>query len=214
MLSLWRRQLNDAVRQIRLFGYVDPTPWHDATIAALYPHALEYALRGYGDAIDRAERPAAWEKANPFRDAVSAVARLARNIALTVALAINGTTAARANEVARAAARERADQTELRRRLSPVFNDRRRAATIAANEMTRALHGGQLEGARDSGHTVKQWLAQNGACEFCRAMNGETVPIDEPFLVTSYGPVMGPPSHSNCRCTLLTRRESSPALDR
>jgi hypothetical protein len=48
----------------------------------------------------------------------------------------------------------------------------------------------------------KRWIAGGvNTCDFCVKMDGADVPLDQPFM-GPYGPVMRPPIHPMCRCTL------------
>jgi HK97 family phage portal protein len=63
----------------------------------------------------------------------------------------------------------------------------------------------------------KEWLANPGACEFCRSLNGSILTLGSTFVpkgssidgadggsrINDYEDVNHPPIHSNCRCTLI-----------
>lgn len=90
-----------------------------------------------------------------------------------------------------------------------IFRDPSRAFTIATTETQRAVHGGQLLVAEESGIVKsKRWLASSDACDDCLALVqlGE-VPLDKPFWVNprggSYAVCMAPPLHPRCMCSLL-----------
>jgi hypothetical protein len=94
---------------------------------------------------------------------------------------------------------------KLAARVRSVF-DTPRAMAIARTESNRAVSGGGLLAAKESGVVSgKTWLASREACPLCRALDGKTVPLDEPFIILSKGPpayriVMHPPYHPNCTC--------------
>lgn len=96
---------------------------------------------------------------------------------------------------------------ELTGEVMRIFRDPERAMTIAATEVSRAYHAGQLIAAKKSGVVSgKQWLASSDACELCLKLNGKIVPLDEPFAVIGSGPyarVMFPPGHPRCFCTWI-----------
>jgi SPP1 gp7 family putative phage head morphogenesis protein len=49
----------------------------------------------------------------------------------------------------------------------------------------------------------KTWMAEPDACDICLPLDGETVPVSEPFRSGD----MTPPAHPNCRCDItLTSR--------
>jgi hypothetical protein len=65
---------------------------------------------------------------------------------------------------------------------------------------------------RDFGYMVRKlWLANfvnNVPCEFCQALHGEEVGLDEDFptdsnLLKVYGDLKGPPRHPRCKCRLV-----------
>lgn len=99
--------------------------------------------------------------------------------------------------------------------LAQVFQDPHRASMIAASESSRLYHGGQLITAEESGQVHgKTWLASSDACEECLALNGKSVPLDEPFVDRPgrYGRVMHPPLHPFCMCSLTYELLSSAQL--
>lgn len=65
---------------------------------------------------------------------------------------------------------------------------------------------------RDFGFLVRKlWLANfvnNVPCEFCQALHGTEVPLDDDFptdtnLLKVYGDLKGPPRHPRCKCRLV-----------
>lgn len=84
---------------------------------------------------------------------------------------------------------------------------RQRAQTIAETEMAFAYNAAAdavvqqniKDGYFDSG-VQKYWLtaADERVCDECGALDGETVPIDEPFSIG----VKLPPAHPRCRCAV------------
>ena len=102
--------------------------------------------------------------------------------------------------------------TQTTQALAQVFQDPHRASMIAASESSRLYHGGQLITAEESGQVHgKTWLASSDACEECLALNGKSVPLDEPFVDRPgrYGRVMHPPLHPFCMCSLTYELLSS-----
>lgn len=88
---------------------------------------------------------------------------------------------------------------------------RQRALTVARTESVRAVSQGQLaswQSAADDGllqrhRTSRQWRASPGACkEICEPMDDQVVPFDAPFLTPDGEPLMAPPAHPSCRCTV------------
>lgn len=93
---------------------------------------------------------------------------------------------------------------------------RRRAITIARTETTDAQAHGQTEAWREAAaagelpsSTQQEWGAADHSprlSDICRELDGQTVPLGEPF----YSEVLGqyvdrPPAHPNCRSVLLLR---------
>jgi SPP1 gp7 family putative phage head morphogenesis protein len=84
-----------------------------------------------------------------------------------------------------------------------------RAQMIATTEITRSYaQGNQLAGEAmkkewPDVEVVKKWYTNNDdrVCDICGPMDGEEVPIDEPF---SSGDDQ-PPAHVNCRCWTASR---------
>lgn len=87
--------------------------------------------------------------------------------------------------------------------IEPYFGDVR-ASMIAVTETTRAFAEGQLMAAEElrkefpDVQIYKTWFTNNDdlVCDVCGPLDGQEVPIDEPF---SSGDDK-PPSHVNCRC--------------
>jgi hypothetical protein len=85
-----------------------------------------------------------------------------------------------------------------------------RAETIARTETMAASNAGAHDAwadARDNGllpdGCLREWVASsedNGACEPCADMDGDTAPLDGEFE-SADGPIDGPPLHPRCRCT-------------
>lgn len=93
---------------------------------------------------------------------------------------------------------------DLAERLGDIFAPER-AQTIAATEASRALHGGQVLAAKESGIVKgKVWLASADACKKCLALNGKEVGLDEAFAVERgggpYSVILHPPYHPRCFC--------------
>jgi hypothetical protein len=89
-------------------------------------------------------------------------------------------------------------------RVEKVFDeaDESRAETIAKTETSRARHAAEIETAKESGVVKgKKWLKSADCCPACDAMTEKTIPLDQPYTTTDYGPVGGPPLHPNCACS-------------
>jgi len=91
---------------------------------------------------------------------------------------------------------------------------------IARTEDSRAQHAGYDEQMKRAGARERVWMANPGACEFCAALNGKVVGIDQPFfpvgstfqvdredgsqasMSLDYADVEYPPLHPSCVCTV------------
>jgi SPP1 gp7 family putative phage head morphogenesis protein len=96
-----------------------------------------------------------------------------------------------------------------RLRKEGLVDSRNRAERIARTMASHASNAGTLQGYRAMGVGKKMWLtavsAESGTLDL--ELNGTIVPIDEQFTRNKLGPVLHPPLHPNCRCTII------PALD-
>lgn len=94
----------------------------------------------------------------------------------------------------------------LAAKVREIFASPERAFRIAVTESSRAINGGQLLAAKESGVAKsKTWLASADACARCLELDGKNVPLNAPFYVDSkggpYATVMHPPLHPYCMCT-------------
>lgn len=94
----------------------------------------------------------------------------------------------------------------LAKKVREIFADPYRAHLIASSESSRAVHGGQLLAAKDSGVVTKKvWLSSSDSCDLCQSLDGLEKNLDEPFIVIGTGPyarVMYPPAHPACMCSM------------
>lgn len=108
------------------------------------------------------------------------------------------------NELTANAISEGLTNDELATRISEGFEfSQARAERIARTETAEADVQGTLTGFRESGVvTGKEWSADASACDFCAALDGTVVGLDE--LFDHDGDLIdGPPAHPNCRCSIL-----------
>lgn len=100
---------------------------------------------------------------------------------------------------------------DLARKLSTKKDEylKYRTNMIARTETANALNAGHLElwnqaadeKLIDPKKSEKEWVAGPGACLDCKEMNGERVPIDEPWITPDGDPVMEPSQiHPSCNC--------------
>lgn len=110
---------------------------------------------------------------------------------------------------------------QMRGRVGSVMGDQAgkyRAEMIAATEVARAECAGQDLQMKEFGARRKVWRANPEACEWCRALDGMTISIDEVFFeqgtsltipnadggekttFLDYSDIPTPPLHPWCRC--------------
>lgn len=69
-------------------------------------------------------------------------------------------------------------------------------AAVIANESALAVY-------RQTGVRRLRWVANPDACDFCQALDGAVVGIEEPFFGTGgYADRIRPPAHLGCNCTI------------
>lgn len=102
------------------------------------------------------------------------------------------------------------DVDELANRIGDLIGDDARAETIARTETISASVNGQqelwdqaVEEGLLTGTESQEWIItpDDRLCPICEAIEGQTVPLGEPF-VTDDGEVDGPPAHPRCRCAV------------
>ena len=96
--------------------------------------------------------------------------------------------------------------------------NKKRSVMIARTETSRAEHAGQKETWKNSGLVTKLvWLASDDPCQYCIALDGETVAIEGNFrelgdkvvaadgtvLDVDFQPIGHPPAHPQCRCSVV-----------
>ncbi len=97
-----------------------------------------------------------------------------------------------------------------------------RAGVIAVNESTRAANRGAVEAWRQGGIRRKEWLTSDSPCDYCAALQGTIVGIDEVYLsegtdfqppgtdrplTIDYQDVEGGNAHVNCVCVVMPVEE-------
>lgn len=109
---------------------------------------------------------------------------------------------------------------KLRKRIQDVYGDatKTRSKLIARTETIAASNEASNEAYRQSPLVnYKEWHTEPDACEYCRALNGKIIGLDQSFAPLgtevngtegskysiSYEAIMHPPLHPNCRCAIL-----------
>lgn len=89
---------------------------------------------------------------------------------------------------------------------------RQRALLIARTETIAASNAGQqlqwTQAVKDGllrGNEKQRWVVafDERLCKVCRQLHGQAVPLGQPFISASLGPVLRPPAHPNCRCSIV-----------
>lgn len=108
--------------------------------------------------------------------------------------------------------------SKLRNRIRTVYDaTKSRAERIARTESLAVSNEGALEAYKQSPMVnAKEWSAEIDACEFCKALNGKVIGLNEHFLgfgqsmesgdnqmTANYESIVHPPLHPNCKCSLL-----------
>lgn len=102
------------------------------------------------------------------------------------------------------------DVDELADKIGDLIGDDSRAETIARTETISASVNGQqelwdqaVEEGLLTGDEQQEWIItpDDRLCPICEAIEGQTVPLGEPFE-TEDGEVDGPPAHPRCRCAV------------
>lgn len=91
---------------------------------------------------------------------------------------------------------------EAAARLASVFDNPKRAQTIADTEVVRAYTEGRILVAEATNLTVtKDWVISAGACQLCIDNSRQPgLPIRAVYAATQ---TVGPPGHPRCRCDLV-----------
>ena len=103
-----------------------------------------------------------------------------------------------------------ASLSELHETLKPAFGAAR-ASVIAATETTRAYASGEMAAYQAEGYSEWSWVAQRDeqSCPICGKLAGTRVRIGQPFGEYHGTPILQPPAHPNCRCTVRVVEEKS-----
>lgn len=106
---------------------------------------------------------------------------------------------------------------------APVLGHARAVRAGISDAVNRAGNAGEVAVAKAAGVNIV-WVAETNACVHCLAYSGRVVAAGERFpggltyAAVSYhkAPIVSPPRHPNCRCTLepLVAREYADALRR
>lgn len=129
-------------------------------------------------------------------------------------------TEARIKEILEEGISNKLPAQEIKKNLSNIMNtDEWRVKRLALTETNRAGNSGSIYAMEQVGKEAdikinKVWQAQDGACEYCVALNGKTVGISDEFVAkgdeiegaeggkrkNDFGHMDVPTAHPNCSC--------------
>ena len=134
----------------------------------------------------------------------------------------NEETALKIQKAIAAGLAEGEDVAALSKRIEAIYKDAKgyRATRIANTEAHKAVNQGVAEAYSQAGYRRVKWVANPGACEFCRAMDGTIKEIGTPFIPTgasiqgeeggeylnNYVDITYADAHPNCTCYLVPER--------
>ena len=131
----------------------------------------------------------------------------------------NEETALKIQKAIAAGLAENEDVAALAKRVEAIYKEARgyRATRIANTEAHKAVNQGVAEAYSQAGYRRMQWVANPGACEFCKAMDGTIKDIGAPFVplgasitgenggeyLNNYTDILYADAHPNCTCYLI-----------
>lgn len=117
-----------------------------------------------------------------------------------------------------------ASAEEIDAELDRIFNQKKQtdAERLARTEAHLANQQGLMEGYKTAGYTFVEWVAESGACEYCREQNGQRKAIGSYFILlgdmvegeeggsveNTWRDIDTPPAHANCRCIVMPAESS------
>lgn len=181
--------------------------WVDKSVDYIVPYLLPYWRRGIRAASGEVARAGHPTNTRALRDEMmdelrEQVRRMLRETAKTTQDAIN----AKLREARRKLKAKKPNAlsgvlTEIQTQL----RSKDRALKIADTETEYAKNGGGQLVYKESEAKGKTWVCDANPCKHCAALNGKTVPLNQPFWVNPaggpYAIVLHPPRHPNCRCS-------------
>jgi len=132
---------------------------------------------------------------------------------------ISETSAETVRQIVRQGVDEALPMIDIQRKLETKLglNNKARAEMIAQTETIRAANAGAVNAYKDAGIEQLEWVASSEPCEFCEAMDGKIIGIEESFaalndtvsgtqggsMKLSYEETNHPPLHPGCQCTAV-----------
>ncbi len=198
----------------------DAAVWDRALAQLAYEHVKNSIIRGARTAAAQYDIALSFDVLNPE------VLRWLEQYSGLMANRVNDTVRETLRMVLSDAIANGERGTALRDRIMSVMNgeaNAKRAEMIARTEIARAEHAGRQKQLADAGYTRKVWRTNQDACEFCQALEGMTVEIEQDFfkrgdqialeredstedspalnvLKLDYADTPHPPLHPRCRC--------------
>jgi SPP1 gp7 family putative phage head morphogenesis protein len=137
-------------------------------------------------------------------------AKFLREYTVKLSGEINDTTKKRITQQIKTSIEVGETRQQLTDRISNVLNNPKRARMIAQTESIRAYAEGRLAVGRRLKVPYKQLQSfQVDSGEICGQVNGEVVPLDQPFR----NGLQMPPFHPSCRCSLKLLYENPNETD-
>jgi hypothetical protein len=229
MVAFFQKQRVAVVRDIQKFillgveskAWSDPldlSGWNDELAKQGRPYIEMYYDEGGEDFVTRtgmATEERRWNVQLPqVQEAIdSASMRFAQSTNRTTSLQLNRAIGRLREELAQGLLAPGTNTVrELTRRVAIIFNraEMYRARSIAVTESSRAVHGGQVIAAKESGIVRGlKWLCSADACDLCQqiaADNRGGIPLGGIFATVGgdpdYSDIPHPPAHPNCMCTI------------
>lgn len=201
--ALLREQRTQALRALA-HGIVSVPPPGEEWAELLIPLWLRYAEQG----IRRRYKPGRKSaKLGPFDVFNARILDYVRGEVFDFLRGFAEATATMLRDALSASLNAGETHLDLQRRLVPIFGQAR-AVTVGLTESSRAVHGGQMLAAKESGVVSKmRWLASADACPLCLELDGKEVELGQPFTEAggnpAYSTILHPPRHPRCQCTTI-----------
>ena len=184
-------------------------------VATIRPQLEDWYIQGGAQGMERLGLVASFQVTNPE------IAAQLDSYTFKFAQQIGGTFADDLRAVLKTAADEGWSAAELRKAVLQAGHGdlgSYKAAMIARRESVHAVEAGAHEAFRQQGVTQTVWRAGPSACEFCIALDGKVISIDESYarvgdtvnvdvdgkqraFRVGYEDVSHPPLHPFCRCS-------------
>lgn len=215
-IDKWYRDMGAVTRRQAASGQPDAVSTDAAALEnglrpTMQVSMLDAARKAF-DAIDGAQQDA-------FRVVPAAVVRYIDGYVPRLATAISDETTASLREAMRLGLSNGETVGQMQDRVAEALGIEAdyRSERIARTEAASLTTKGNIQGWTAAGVTRKKWLLAPNPCPICASIaknNPNPIPIGEPFygmgavvpgtgFVVNWEPIMGAPSHPNCRCDTI-----------